>query len=106
MGDRAVIAREGEEKGVYVHWAGDLLPALEQIVARDGVEKATDTLLAHHWSNVRPDATGRTLEHAELIEGYGNAYTDLDGAEPVCMDVSDFPAYFIGADGTVRSSDG
>ena len=104
MGDRAVFAREGEPMGVYVHWAGELPQVLEQIIARDGVEKATETLLTHHWSNISTDAYDRALGHTELIDGYGNAYTDLDGADPLSLSVDDptLPVYFICADGTVR----
>jgi hypothetical protein len=104
MGDRAIIAREGETVGVYVHWAGELRDELVKIIERDGVERTLEVLMTHHWSNIRHDAHGRPLGHTEFIEGYGNAYTDLPrDADPVCMPVgSESRTCIINKDGTVH----
>lgn len=103
MSDVAVIAREGETKGVYIHWADRLDEALPVIIERDGVENALEVIMAHHWSNIKPDAHDRALGHTELIEGYGNAYTDLDeGLDPVCMPTERGRTFYINTDGTVR----
>lgn len=73
-----VIDDDGTVKARYVHFDGDDVgPTVEKIIARDGVEVATETLLAHSWSFVDGVGdTGMSPSHVAGVAGYGGYYTD------------------------------
>ena len=94
MGTRSVIARyniAGQWEGRYVHWDGyptSMMPALEEVIARDGFATASRILIDEHfgWSSIAP---GMTLEeqteiHIVPLPGYGRYYTDSDN-DPFIM---------------------
>ena len=118
MGTRSVVAAQfGDEiKGVYVHWDGypeGVGKALVEIVARDGREKAVETLLGTPggWSNI--DATwvsdpDRDPTRFGKVEGYGVRYVGSQGDTNYRTPGDGGEAYFylIGKDGTVAYSEG
>lgn len=89
MGTRSVVARyslDGRWEGRYVHWDGypsAMIPALEEIIARDGFAAAERVLIDEHfgWSTINPGMTldQQTEFHIVPLQGYGRYYNDQDG---------------------------
>lgn len=89
MATRGAVAAPvegGTWRGRYVHWAGDLAPALRVILTRDGYAGAVRVLLTEHygWSEVTaaPEVELRAGVHDErftAVPGYGVAYTTARG---------------------------
>ena len=94
MGTRSVIARyniDGKWEGRYVHWDGyptSMMPALEEIIARDGFATASRVLIDEHfgWSSIAPGMTleEQTESHIVPLPGYGRYYNDSDN-DPFIM---------------------
>lgn len=94
MGTRSVIARyniDGKWEGRYVHWDGyptSMMPALSEIIARDGFAAASKVLIDEHfgWSSINPNMTleEQTEGHIVPLPGYGRYYTDSDN-DPFIM---------------------
>ena len=72
---------------VYTHWDGYpewMMPALVEIVQRDGYDTAIRTLITESpdgWSQINPQfaASQDTIEGFEIVEGYGTRYDDGSG---------------------------
>lgn len=86
MATRGIVARATNEgwEGRYTHWDNypqRMIYALGEIVARDGVDKAIQTLITDtpSWSQIEPLAKSgvpNLYEQHALVEGYGYAHTD------------------------------
>ena len=88
MGTRSVVAArqdDGSWRGRYVHWDGypeGVGQAVKEIIARDGREKAIQTLMVDNygWSAVNAQdeqdlGLGYTDGRFRAVPGYGVAYT-------------------------------
>lgn len=84
MSTRCVIASVKDGKGVYVHYDGDpsyIVPILQKIIARDGVDRATETILKgkNGWSFLSFDYSDHGQRYVN-VKGYG-AMCRSDGSD-------------------------
>jgi hypothetical protein len=70
-------------RGRYCHWDGHPATKVDQLlllVARDGVETVTRTLIHdnYSWSSIDPFTKQKDDEQWKFVEGYGYAHNDLE----------------------------
>lgn len=92
MGTRSAVGvrnENGEWKGRYVHWDGypsGVGKTLQDLIKRDGPQKVVQTVVLENygWSalngEVHPQlGLGYSDGRFKAIQGYGVAYTEVDG---------------------------
>lgn len=77
----ATIARiVHDDRAIFVHYNGspnNMLPVLNELLARDGEEQMVHKLFAHHWWGYIATSGFHSLAHNKLtvfVDGYGEAY--------------------------------
>lgn len=85
MATRSIVAEVSGTgwRGRYCHWDGHPATKVNQLlllVARDGVETVTHTLIHdnYSWSSIDPFTKQKDDEQWKFVEGYGYAHNDLE----------------------------
>lgn len=68
-----------EEKGIYVHWDGDMVGnEIQKIIDSLGLDKAIEVIMSHTWSMIDSSTTEDevVLGHTKAYPGVGVFYTD------------------------------
>lgn len=88
MATRSIVAEVTPTgwRGRYCHWDGHPATKVDQLlllVARDGVETVTRTLIQDHysWSVIDPFTIYETDAVGKWVEGYGWAHNDIEEDE-------------------------
>ena len=84
MSTRSIIAEVSESgwQGCYVHWDGNPGTKLDQLlflVARDGLQTVTKTIIHdnYSWSSINPFEKAGEDSQWKFVEGYGYAHNDI-----------------------------
>lgn len=102
MATRGIVAIATKEgwNGRYTHWDNypqRMVGVLAELVARDGLEQVTKTLVSDNpsWSVIdpttKPSVTGEPshYEQHKCVTGYGYVHTDIDALENALFTQSD-----------------
>lgn len=89
MATRSVVGRyigENAWIGRYVHWDGypaGMVPVLLDIVLRDGIDKALDTLIwkNYSWSSLWGSDKPEYSKAENYVDGYGEVHPDVKSSE-------------------------
>jgi hypothetical protein len=85
MATRSIIAEVSAKgwQGRYCHWDGHPGTKLDQLlllVARDGLQTVTQTIIHdnYSWSSIDPFSKAEEDSQWKFVEGYGYAHNDIE----------------------------